>query len=175
MTPLIAGVGLLFLVFGIVVFVGAPYVPSLRKDIDKAFSALYVISKKDVLLDIGSGDGKVLRAAASRGAKSVGYEINPVLVAISRLMSLGNNRIDTQLQNMWTARFPDDLTVIYIFAVSRDAAKVATKVQKEVDRIGRPLSLISYGSTIPGGVLEKQVGAHHLYVFAPLQTKKPQV
>ena len=57
---------------------GAPYVPSRRQDIDRAFTELYHISKEDHLVDLGSGDGVVLRQAAKKGASASGFEINPV-------------------------------------------------------------------------------------------------
>lgn len=38
----------------------------------------------DALIDLGSGDGRIVIAAAKRGASAVGVEINPVLVERSR-------------------------------------------------------------------------------------------
>jgi hypothetical protein len=62
----------IFLFFGLVVFLGAPYVPSHRKDVKKAFEH-FDINNSDLLVDAGSGDGLVLRIASSFGAKAVGY------------------------------------------------------------------------------------------------------
>ena len=66
--------------FGLVVFRGAPYVPSKKTYINQAFSDLYPLTDKDVLVDVGSGDGVVLRSATKFGALAIGYEINPILV-----------------------------------------------------------------------------------------------
>lgn len=38
----------------------------------------------DVVFDLGSGDGRIVIAAAKRGAEAVGVECNPDLVAVSR-------------------------------------------------------------------------------------------
>lgn len=38
----------------------------------------------DRVIDLGSGDGRIVIAFAERGAMAVGYEINPLLVAKSR-------------------------------------------------------------------------------------------
>ena len=81
----VIGVALLFLV---VVLRDAPYLPSHRRDLELAFTELYPIGPEDVLVDIGSGDGVVLRLAASHDAKAIGYEINPILVLVSRLLSI---------------------------------------------------------------------------------------
>ena len=43
--------GLAF-IFGITVFFGAPYVPSLEAEIRKMFKKLYPLSKKDLLIDM---------------------------------------------------------------------------------------------------------------------------
>jgi hypothetical protein len=40
------------------------------------------------LVDMGSGDGRVVVAAAARGMDAVGWELNPVLVAASRVTAL---------------------------------------------------------------------------------------
>ena len=76
----------LFMIFSLVVFRGSPYVPSQKKYIFEAFTKLYKISKNDLLIDIGSGDGIVLRQAARLGAKAIGFEINPILVLISKIL-----------------------------------------------------------------------------------------
>jgi hypothetical protein len=64
------------------------------------------------------------------------------------------------------------VTVVYAFAVTRDIEKLARKLQREANRLGRPLSVISYGNQIPHMTELKSLGAHHLYTFTPLHTKK---
>lgn len=160
------------LLFGFVVFFGAPYVPSKQRELGQAFSELYVLTKKDVLVDIGSGDGVVLRAAAQKGARAVGYELNPVLVVIARLLSRRYKRVSVHTANLWKVEFPADTTVVYVFAVQRDIEKIARKLQKEANRIQKPLSVISYGCTIPYMTALQTRGAHHLYTFAPLQAQQ---
>jgi hypothetical protein len=41
------------------------------------------VNKNDILIDLGSGDGKTVIAAAKRGAKSLGIEYNPDMVKLS--------------------------------------------------------------------------------------------
>lgn len=162
----------LILAFGFVVFFGAPYVPSKRKELKQAFEMLYTPTKKDIVLDIGSGDGVVLRMAAGYGARAIGYELNPLLVLISSMLSRGNSRITAKVANFWVTKIPDDTTFIYVFAVSRDIKRMANRVQKEVNRTGKPLKLMTYGSPIPEKVPVGTLGAHNLYSFTPLQEAK---
>lgn len=163
---------IIILAFGFVVFWGAPYVPSKKKALVRALRELYPLGDRDVLVDIGSGDGIVLRAAAARGAKAIGYELNPLLAAISRWISRDQPLVSVHVANFWYVHLPPDTTVVYVFAVSRDIAKIAQKIDKEATRLGRSLKLISYGCEIPGRMPLATIGAHNLYGFPPLQTKK---
>jgi ribosomal protein L11 methylase PrmA len=42
------------------------------------------VKKGDVVYDLGSGDGRIVIAAAKNGARAVGFEIDPELVGESR-------------------------------------------------------------------------------------------
>lgn len=42
------------------------------------------VTKDDLVMDLGSGDGRNIIAAAKRGARAVGVEFNPDMVALSR-------------------------------------------------------------------------------------------
>jgi SAM-dependent methyltransferase len=62
----------------------APYIPSPQIVVDEMLR-LANVGPGDIVYDLGSGDGRVVIAAASRfGARGVGVERNPVLVAQSR-------------------------------------------------------------------------------------------
>ena len=161
-------VGCILVLVGISVFFGAPYVPSLRRDIKSLFDEFTPVAKGDVVLDIGSGDGIVLREVSRRGANAVGYEIHPLFVGISKILSLGDRRVVVRWVNAWTAPFPDDVTLIYAFAVGRDGAKLSKKVQREANRLGRPLTIVCYGNPLPGRTPARSFEAYHLYSFEPL-------
>lgn len=159
----------IFISFGLVVFRGAPYVPSHRKEVERAFSELYQLSEKDTVVDFGSGDGLVLRAAARRGAKAIGYEVNPFLVLIARLLSRTQPDIRVHLADAWAANWPANTTVVYAFAVTRDMPKLFQKLQAHVAQTGRPLFFISYGTQPQGRTPVATLGAHGLYRITPLQ------
>jgi hypothetical protein len=160
------------LAFGFVVFWGAPYVPSKKKDLARALDELYPLGDKDVLVDIGSGDGVVLRAAAHRGARAIGYELNPILVGISYLMSRKYKGVESHVANFWNVELPSDTTIVYIFAVSRDIVKLSRRLSAEATRLDRTVRVITYGCEIPNMKSVRRVGAHNLYEFTPLQTRE---
>jgi len=164
-------VGCIVVLMGISAFFGAPYVPSRRRDVKRMFDELVPIGPGDVVLDIGSGDGLVLREVSRRGAMAVGYEIHPLFFALSKVLSAGDARVDVRLVNAWTTRFPQDVTLLYAFSVGRDGVKLTRKVQKEVDRIGRPVKLVCYGNPLPGVTPAESYEAYFLYIFQPLHLK----
>lgn len=154
---------ILILILGFTAFFGAPYVPSLKSEIKKAFTELYKLSKKDYLIDLGAGDGIVQKIATSFGAKSVGIELNPFLAFIAkfRLRKVKNAKIITK--NFYNYDFPKETTVIYVFGDSRDIKKITQKIENEGKRLEKSLFVISNGFELPGYKHEKQVGAFYLF------------
>lgn len=168
MLPILWVLAILAVAFGFVVFRGAPYVPTKRRDLARAMGELYTLDDQDLLVDIGSGDGVVLAEAAKRGARAVGYELNPLLVLLSRLRLRKSDRTTVVLADFWRVHFPDDTTVVYVFGDSRDIARMAGKVQDEATRLGRALMFISYAIAVPGVEPIEKAGAHYLYKITPL-------
>ena len=159
----------LFVFFGLIVFVGSPYVPSRRRDIERAFSELYALSSKDTVVDLGSGDGVVLRIAARKGAKGFGIELNLLLIGISRLLSRGNTRLRFQLGDIHAIPFPPESTLVYMFPNTKDVARLTKRCEAEAARLGRRLYVMSYGTEFPRLTPVKNLGAYHLYQTSPLQ------
>jgi len=60
-----------------------PFVPTPQAVVDKMIE-LAGVKKGDVVYDLGSGDGRIVIAAAKKGAKAVGFEIDPELVGTAR-------------------------------------------------------------------------------------------
>ncbi|MEO6110119.1 MAG: hypothetical protein ABIP50_03870 [Candidatus Saccharimonadales bacterium] len=160
-------VGSIVVFFTFVVFFGAPYVPSHRRDIRRVFEHLK-IGPKDLIVDVGSGDGIVLRIAAERGATAVGYELQPVLVWISRLASLRFPKVSIVLANFWRIELPPKTTLVYAFSVSRDQKKLAKKMQTEANRLNRSVKLLCYGSPLKEVTPDSTFEAYALYSFHPL-------
>lgn len=167
--------GVLLATFGGVALVGAPYVPSLKRDIAKAFDKLYAVGAEDVIVDMGCGDGVVLREAARRGARGVGYELNPFMTLVAKLMCRRYEGVRIVQANFWQAEVPSDTTLIYTFGDSRDIERMATWAEAQATRLGRPLYFMSYGFRLATRLPLRESGAHLLYEITPLQSEKPQV
>ena len=161
--------------FGLIVFRGAPYVPSQKRYVRQALSKLYPLGPKDTLVDVGSGDGIVLRLASDRGARAIGYELNPLLVVISWWLSRRNKLVTTHLADFWPTPLPDGTTVVYVFAATPYLKRMVNKLQRETDRLGRPLAVIVHGNSFVGRHPDVMLGAYNLYTFHPLQGREAQV
>lgn len=59
------------------------WVPSTPEIIEKMLD-MAKVTKEDFVIDLGSGDGRIVIAAAKRGARAMGVEFNPNMVALSK-------------------------------------------------------------------------------------------
>ena len=139
---------ILFASFLLIVFRGAPFVPTRGRDIDAIFS-LYRFRPGDVLVDLGSGDGRVLAAAARRGIHAIGYELNPFLVWYSRLKLRGHQGVTVRLEDFWLNKLPEETAVVFVFLAGPFMAKLDHKLTSEASRLGHDIILISYGMKLP--------------------------
>jgi SAM-dependent methyltransferase len=156
-------VALVILCFGFVVAFGAPYLPTLKPQIQTALDLLD-LQPGQTLLEIGSGDGRVLLAAAERGWLVVGYELNPILV----LFSLWHTRkYRGQIRVIWGNAFTKKWPVtdgIYIFGLDKLMPKLHKKVIHSIDK---PLRIVSFTFQIPAKKPMKQKNGVYLYIYKP--------
>ena len=88
---------------------GALFVSTPRVRV-KAFIDAVPMSAGQLLVDIGCGDGRVLRMARKRyGVKTIGYEVNLLAYIQARLLCLGDRQIKIKWKNFsfgtWTICF----------------------------------------------------------------------
>lgn len=162
MSLLIALFSLLIVLFGFVVLFGAPYLPTLRKQTEIALDLLEV--KKGMrILELGSGDGSVALAAAKRGAIVTAYELNPVLVLISRIRCW---RYRKQVRIHWGNFWRKDWPVtdgIFVFLLDKYMAKLDKKIVQQYN--GKTVKLVSFAFKIPGKTPKKTKGGMFLYTY----------
>ncbi len=131
-----------FVGFGI----GAPWLPLRKRDIPDGV-ALAEVSSHDVVIDLGSGDGRLLVEAAKRGATVIGYELNPLLVWWSRKkLSDFGNRATVYRKNLLDADL-SEASVIYLFGITSIMPQIAKKLTAECRSGTR---IISFAFELPG-------------------------
>ena len=84
LTVILLAIILGFFFFVIDTFLDLPYVATKKEKVGTIIK-LADIKKGETVVDLGSGDGRLLFAAAQKGAKAIGYEVNPYLVILTRL------------------------------------------------------------------------------------------
>lgn len=160
-------IGCIILLFGVIVFRGAPYVPTHRRSIVNALDLL-TLKKEDLIIDLGSGDGNVLRAAAQRGYRALGYELNPVLYLLSKVLCLPQKgKITIQLRDFWLAEWPSDAKAVFVFLAGPHMNHLSRKLHKEMQKRTTPLLVVSHGFAIPGFLPKKMSGGIYFYELQP--------
>lgn len=161
MSLLLVFAGLVFL-FGFVVLFGAPYLPTLGRQQETALDLLD-LKPGQTLLELGCGDGKVLVAAAERGIKTVGIELNPVLALISWART---RRYGVQVKVIWGSFWREEWPLtdgIYVFLLDKYMKKLDTNIIQKYP--GRNVKLVSFAFKVPG---KKHVRSKHglfLYTY----------
>lgn len=141
---------------------GAPFVP-LSKPHVKELLALGDIRPGERLVDLGSGDGRILIAAAKQGAEAYGWEINPLLIWWStwraRRMGL-SKKVHIQQGNYWNKSLKD-ADIITLFLVRPQMKRLQSKLKKELKSGAR---ILSYVFTFPDWKPIRKSGKMYLYV-----------
>lgn len=167
--PLAFGFGLFALVvaaFGLGALLGAPYLPVLSRDVQSLLD-LAGVKEGETLLDLGCGDGRLLRAAARRGVTGVGYEINPLVWLIAKLLCFPQRElISIRLGNYWAASWPP-CDIIYVFLIDRYMPKLDQVLQ---ERLRKTTRVVSYVFKIPGRAAVRSTKNATLYVYSPTTT-----
>jgi len=109
-----------------------PYVPATHQQIKNVIRALN--GRSGSLIDLGSGDGRIVLAAAKRGFKAHGIELNTWLVWYSRLQALinGLSRETAFLkQDLWKYHLGNYDNVV-IFGVDQMMEDIEKKFNSEL-------------------------------------------
>jgi hypothetical protein len=125
---------------------GALYVSTTRARI-AAFIRAVPMKSNQILVDLGCGDGRVLRLARRYyNVRAVGFEVNLLAYLKARLLSIGLDGIEIKRKNFWLQNLAwADVVFCYLYPDVMNT--LAAKLQTEL----RPGTLIiSCNFPIPG-------------------------
>ena len=140
---------------------GAPYVATDFQDIRR----MIMLAKPmpgEKILDIGSGDGRIVMEFARHGIEAHGYEINPLLVAYSRhrIASAGlSDRARIHCGSFWNKNM-NNFDIVSVYGVSRIMKPLEQKLQYELKSGAR---VVSYSFIFPSWKSSAQDGMVRLY------------
>jgi SAM-dependent methyltransferase len=165
----LAGIGgLVMACFGFVLLRGAPYLPTLTKQVGTALD-LVDLKPGQTLLELGCGDGKVLIAAVERGWNVVGYELNPILALIAwlrtrRYNSRGSGSVRVVCGDFWSKEWPP-AEGIFVFLLDSFMQKLDTKIAQSYGKDGKSVKLVSFAFQIPDREPKVQKDGLFLYEY----------
>lgn len=159
--------GILFVSWMAIVFVGAPYVPTKVADLQLILSAAR-LKKGELIVDLGSGDGRLLVEAARAGYRAKGFELNPFLVLLTwwRLRHY-RKATSVSMADFWLTPLPADTKAVFVFLAAPFMNRLEKKLEGEVKRLGHEITLISYGFKLKGREPQRVDGPLVVYSFKP--------
>lgn len=126
----------------------APYVGSKQEKVARMLR-LAKLEETDRVVDLGSGDGRLVFAAAKQGVdEAVGYEIHPVLVWRSKLFAklLRLSNATFRAQSFWEVSL-SEFNVVFVYQLPRVMIRLAKKFSDELPPGAR---IISNSFELPG-------------------------
>ncbi|HXE10466.1 MAG TPA: methyltransferase domain-containing protein [Verrucomicrobiae bacterium] len=158
---LVAIAGLILICFCGVLLFGAPYLPTLKPQVEAALD-LAAAKPGQTMLELGCGDGKVLIAAAQRGLSVVGYELNPLLAAVAWLRTRRYRRqVRVIWGDFWHKPWPP-AEIIFTFLLPRYMSKLNKKVMQYNHK---PVKLVSFAFKVPRKQVEAEEQGVYLYTY----------
>lgn len=140
---------------------GPPYVRT-KAAVAAAMMELLGPSAGQTIVDLGSGDGRLLLAAADAGCNAVGYELNLPLVLWSRfhVWRKGLSKvIDVRWANLWKADL-SGADVVMVFGFSTMMERLGRKFTDELKPGAR---IVCERYRIPGWREVAERGGAYLY------------
>ncbi len=101
------------------------------------------ISEGKVFYDLGSGDGRLVVAAALHGAKAVGIEIDIIKVIYSRIW-IKLLRLEDKAQIIRKSIFETDLSkadIVCLYLLQKTNNKLQEKLERELKKGARVISV----------------------------------
>ncbi len=158
---LIIGLIILWILWSAII--GAGFEPTSRRKVKKMLE-MAEISSKDILYDLGSGDGRIVTDAVKNyNARAVGIEADPIRVLWSRMVLFfsGLNRAKI----IWGNFFNEDIseaTAVTLFLGYNANQKLRSKLQKEL-KPGTPV--VSYVWTFKEWIPVKIDHEDRIYMY----------
>lgn len=157
----------IFFLYTFVILFGAPYLPTMKKRITD-IKTLSKLKSGQTLIELGSGDGRVLLELAKQGIYGVGYELNPILVAYSKIKLLPYRKHTKIIWgNYWQEKLPE-ADVIYVFLLQKYMQKLNKKL---IQNYPKGVKLVSFAFQIEGRKHQAELNGMYLYKYNKILKK----
>ena len=152
---------LIYLLYALyAMFSGAPFVPTSHEKVRKMMD-LVDLKKDEKLIDLGSGDGRLVLAAAKECKQATGVEISPLLywVSKSKKLKTGTKNATFIRDTLWNIDL-SDYDVVSIYFIPHWMNKLKKKIKKEMKPGSR---VVSHAFTFPDWQHTAKDGSIYIY------------
>lgn len=140
---------------------GAEWNPIPKKVISRLIK-IAKTNKKDVLLDLGCGDGRIVIEAAKNVKEAIGIEINPLffLISLFRVKAIGLKNAKIIFGNFYQKNF-DDASIITIF----QNRKANILLKEKFSGLKKGTKIVSYYWKIEGWKEKTSDEKNKIYLY----------
>lgn len=155
------------------------YVPTPHEVVSKMLD-MAKVAKGEVVYDLGCGDGRIVVAAAKRGAKATGWDINPERVREAR-ENVKNNHVEQNAKILHDDIFTLDLSsanVVTLYLLT----SLNEKLIPQLEKLKPGSRIVSHDFSMPGVKPDEVVefeetdgSSHTIYLWTtPLKKEKKE-
>ncbi len=138
---------------------GAPFVSTPRKILD-AMLELAGIRPGDKVADLGCGDGRLVFAAAAKGADATGYEFSVPTYTVAKLRSLTRSNARIRYANFWKLDH-SDADIVFCFLLQDTMQDFKRKIWPTLKPGAK---VVSHAFSMEGIAHKKKLGGALLYI-----------
>lgn len=143
---------------------GIGWVPTWQRDVDR-FLKLADIKAGEKVYDLGCGDGRLVIAAAKKGAQGIGLEVSilPFIAAYLRNIFSGS-RAKIKFRDFWLVDLKE-ADVVYFFLIPRIYEQLKNKLEKELKPGARVVAYVWPISGWTPKVVDETTGQPKMYLY----------
>jgi SAM-dependent methyltransferase len=143
---------------------GAMFHPSAKIRV-KTFLDATAMRPDELLIDVGCGDGRVLKEARKRyGVKALGYEVNPMAYVLARLRNIFTRNVEIRFKNFWKENI-SSADVVFCYLFPDVMQRLAHKLEQELHPGAR---VVSCNFRLPGWMHHTELNPDSFFHSGPI-------
>ncbi len=144
--------------------IGAQWIPTPMKVVKKMLT-LADVGPNDTLIDLGSGDGRIIiTAALDFNANAIGVEADPIRVLITRLRIRLKN-LEEKVDVIWSNFFNTDLSPASVITIYQSTGTNNKLREKLMNELSPGTRVVSYSFIFDGWEPQKVDKVTELYLY----------
>jgi predicted RNA methylase len=146
------------------IIIGAQWIPT-PKDVVRKMLSFADVRQGDTLIDLGSGDGRIILLAAQQfGASAFGIEADPLRVLITRVR-IRVKGLEDQVEVIWGNFFKSDLSAASVVTIYQ-STEINKKLKQQLEEQLHPgTRVVTYSFIFEGWEPVKVDESTKLYLY----------